>query len=344
MPRLETPFNPNESAFAETCDAYLAAGYTPIPIMPRDKVPGLFQGSPESGAWTTMAGWNEYAHRKPAPAMYDRWKTWPEANIGVVLGGDHNGYQLIAIDFDTDREDELELLQSSIPASPMRKRGHRGYTAFYRAAKSVKTKRYPVPDPQPGMSTRQRMLLEVLTGNAARQSVVPPSSHPFGMLYGFLNAEGIIPVSRLPILTQDDLDRLEDNLSHLGWQGDIAPPRRDRTTDSPDDDPNIWRETNNVALQRLDMWCGELGLPKLRRLPNGSWEAVPIWRASNSGTETMRRKSNLRCIPTASKTWERTSATRRSTSSAPRSRGISRRDSSGSARRSDSKTTMTCRT
>ena len=294
MPRLDIVFNPDESFFSQTVDAYRKAGYTPIPILPRDKIPGEFRGALETGSWTTMGAWNTYAHRKPEDAMYVRWKTWPDANIGVVLGGDHAGYQLVAVDFDTDIDAEIELLQSALPMSPMRKKGHRGYTAFYRAAKTVKTKRYPVPDPTDEQTTKQRMLLEILTGNAPRQTVMPPSLHPFGMMYDFLNADGIVPVSRLPILTEDHLADLEDNLGHLGWQGDAAPLRRDRTSASPDDDPNIWRETNNAALMDLDSWCGELGLPKLKRLGNGSWEAVPVWRPSNTGTDMMRRKSNLK--------------------------------------------------
>ena len=106
-----------------------------------------------------------------------------------------------------------------------------------------------------------------------------------------------MPARDLPVLADHHFEQLEDTLEHLGWNGDVASPVRDRASrdESRDtDDPNIWRDTNNKALANLDAWAGSLGLPKLRRHPNGAWEAVPTWRSSNEGRDTMARKPNLK--------------------------------------------------
>jgi hypothetical protein len=294
MALLDTPLDTTASPFARTADALIAGGYSPITIMPRDKAPGEWQGDLQTGRWTLQNGWNGYATRKPTSAQIERWKTWPDANAGIVLGTIVGGYQLIAVDFDTDDDNELDMLQSQLPPSRMAKRGARGYTAFYRAPVDTRTKRYMVAAPTPDKPDAKRCVLEILTGNAPRQTVMPPSMHPTGQAYRWMTGEGVVPIHLLPVLSADHFEALEDTLEHIGWNGVVVGPARDRASNPTDnDDPNIWRKTNDVALQRLDSWVGELGLPKLKRHSNGRWEGVAHWRPSGTGQPMMARKPNL---------------------------------------------------
>jgi hypothetical protein len=292
-PRADNDNEPacNTSPFARTADALIAGGYSPITIMPRDKAPAEWQGDLQTGRWTLQNGWNGYATRKPTSAQIERWKTWPDANVGIVLGTIVGGYQLIAVDFDTDDQDELDMLQSQLPPSRMAKRGARGYTSFYRAPVDTRTKRYMVAAPTADKPDAKRCVLEILTGNAPRQTVMPPSMHPTGQAYQWMTGEGVVPIHLLPVLSADHFEALEDTLEHIGWNGTVVdkPPR----AANDDDEATIWRKTNDVALQRLDSWVGELGLPKLKRHGNGRWECVARWRPSGNNNPMANRKPNL---------------------------------------------------
>ena len=279
----------HESPFKQAADRLIAAGYTPIPILPRDKAPGDYRGSTASGSWTLMEGWNNYATTKPSDASIARWKTWPDANIGITLGTRVGGYVLVAIDFDTDDQNELDLLQSCIPHSRMTKRGRRGYTAFYRASPSTRTKRYTVADKAAIEPNKKRCVIEILTGNQPRQTIMPPSVHPSGMVYAYMTGDEIVPIGELPVLSDDHFERLEDTLEHLGWN----PPPVANNDNVVGDDSNIWRETNNAALANFGVWVEGLGLPNARQRLNG-YEATAPWRASNEGRPLELRKPNLK--------------------------------------------------
>ena len=282
--------DPHESPFKQAADRLIAAGYTPIPILPRDKAPGDYRGSTASGSWTLMEGWNNYATTKPSDASIARWKTWPDANIGITLGTRVGGYVLVAIDFDTDDQNELDLLQSCIPHSRMTKRGRRGYTAFYRASPSTRTKRYMVADKAAIEPNKKRCVHR----NPDRQRspvrpIMPPSVHPSGMVYAYMTGDEIVPIGELPVLSDDHFERLEDTLEHLGWN----PPPVANNDNVVGDDSNIWRETNNAALANFGVWVEGLGLPNARQRLNG-YEATAPWRASNEGRPLELRKPNLK--------------------------------------------------
>jgi hypothetical protein len=285
-------FDPKESPFSQVADRLIAAGYTPIPIIPRDKAPGEYVG----GRWTFMRGWNNYSKRKPEQFKFDIWKKWPDANVGITLGTPVGGYQLIAIDFDTDDHGELQALQSQLPPSRMVKRGMRGYTAFYRAGNDVRTKRYMIPvPPAPGEEPKKRCVLEILTGNQPRQTVMPPSIHPHGRAYSWETSESIVPIGDLPVLADYHFEQLEDTLEHLGWNGELAGPRRDHATKrTSDDDSNveICREVNDRALANLNAWVPVLNLHRLRKR-SGGYSAVAHWRESGTGRPLEQRKRNL---------------------------------------------------
>ena len=236
-----------------------------------------------------MSGWTDYRTKAPSSFEIRMWSRWPNANVGVVLGTRVGQWQVVAIDYDTDDAVQLETLSSILPISPMAKKGARGFTAFYLADLSVKTKRYMV---------QKRAILEILTGNATRQTVVAPSIHPSGHAYTWMTPQEIVPASTLPVLSESHFEELEDALSGMGWGGEEVARKDVVRLDSAD--PSVWRQTNNAALDNMDAWVPQLGLYKLRRTPGG-YEAVPTWRASNGGQPLEARKLNLKMHKTGIK-------------------------------------------
>ena len=283
------------SPLASAADALIAGGYSILPDMAAEKIPAEWVGSIESGHWQPMGRWNNFSKTSAASAMVERWKTWPDANIGIVLGTIHDGKQLICIDVDTDNPAEQDAITEQLPPPNFAKKGNRGFSVFYLAPLSVRTKSYRVPAPTPEKPAATRTALEVLTGNAPRQTVMPPSLHPLGMTYSYLTGDHVVPIERLPVLTEAHFLALDDVMERLGWNRAAASTAADRPArEAGDGETTIWRETNDYALRSLDFWVPDLGLPKTRRRGAGAWEAVPVWRPSSTGREDALRKTSLK--------------------------------------------------
>jgi len=266
------------SPFALSAPAILAHGYTPLPLIPKDKAPG----QRVSGRWQLMAGWNKFRDEKPQAFIVKLWMQYEGAGIGVVLGTPAGaGYELGAVDIDTEDDMLLGQIESALPPSPVRKRGAKGYTAFYRMPAGTK-----------GRNWRRggRGLCDLLTGTATRQTVLPPSIHPTGIAYQWLTPQTLENTrpEDLPALLPDQVEKLCDTIDGLA---DASPEPRARSSHDAHDD-NHWRTLNSVALERLDDWVPLLPLPKLAK-KQGRWEAVASWRPSSTGRPLMQRKANL---------------------------------------------------
>jgi hypothetical protein len=185
------------NAFAVAAPALLAAGHSPLPIVPGTKRPAL-------------AGW-QAACRAPLPAeVFARFARSPTPyGVGVALG--HGG--LVAIDIDTEAADVLAVLRDVLPGTPVAKRGRKGATGFFfDPTRSIVSRKIG--------STDGAMLVEVLATGA--HSVVPPSIHPeTGRPYGWLGAATLADALKLPALPPDIGDRLAAALAR--W---TARPRR----------------------------------------------------------------------------------------------------------------------
>jgi hypothetical protein len=102
----------------------VAMGYSPMPIVPGDKMPGVYS----AGFWAKAGKWEGRCDTAAAPETIAMWASWPGAGIAVACG--YNG--LCAIDIDSEDPAVIEAVESILPKSPVRKRGRRGYTAYYR--------------------------------------------------------------------------------------------------------------------------------------------------------------------------------------------------------------------
>lgn len=146
---------------------YLAKGYSVIPLMPRQKGPKL-------------GGWSRYCEQlmPPTEAQVHFGKNH---NIGLCMGPASN---LCAVDIDTDDPEIIRKIEKILPVSPLRKKGAKGFTIFYKyngmASKSVKD------DKGNGVDFL----------SAGRQTVLPPSIHPSGIEYKWLGETTLLDISK----------------------------------------------------------------------------------------------------------------------------------------------------
>lgn len=190
------------------------------------------------------------------------WSRWPDAGVCVCLGEASGG--LVALDIDTDNSAVQRAIESVIETSPVQKIGRKGFCAFYRAnTAAVESASFNI--------VGERALDLLSTG---RQTLVPPSVHPdTGRSYQWLTMNTLedTSVDQLPLLPDDIAARLGGILAPFGY---IAPVERPLNLDS---EGGVWREINDIALQRLDMWVGDLGIDG-RRSANGNWRGRAVWR------------------------------------------------------------------
>ena len=147
------------SPFATVADALADNGFHVLPIMPLRKAPGEYN----NGRWYPMRNWQRFRLHPASAHQIAIWKTWPNANIGVLTGTPAGeGHVLAAVDVDTDDLAIQKQVLASLPHSPFRKKSKRGFTIFLRVAVGTKGFRSPI--------------VELLTDT--RQTVIPPSIHP----------------------------------------------------------------------------------------------------------------------------------------------------------------------
>jgi len=275
------PAGPYAAAHAALGDL----GYTCIPLLPRDKAPGQRRG----GRWVLMSDWPQFRDRAPTVFEKNAWGSWEGANIGIILGTPIGEHKLIAVDIDSLDPEEVETIRSACPSTPMVKKGAKGLTLFFKGSPTLKSRGYKTAE--------KRGLCDLLTGNATRQTVVPPSIHPYGPTYTWL--AGPVAAHDLPLFDETCLERLEDTLAHLGWGGEAEVQARStrKPMDTHDDDPSIWSEVNDAALSNMGAWVPALGLYGLRPVARGGYEAVATWRPSGSGQPIEKRKRNLKIYP-----------------------------------------------
>jgi hypothetical protein len=110
---------------------------------------------------------------------------WVASNIGVCLG---SASGIMALDFDDDMDGLHSSIMAVIPESPVRKKGAKGFTAFYRYTGQRSH----------GYSVRGTRVLDILS--EGRQTVLPPSLHPSGGAYEWITplTLGDIAPSDLP--------------------------------------------------------------------------------------------------------------------------------------------------
>jgi bifunctional DNA primase/polymerase-like protein/primase-like protein len=156
--------------------AYLARGWSVIPIEPRGKRP--------------LVQWTAYQQRRATSAEVDGWfRRWPNANLGIVTGAVSG---IVVLDVDRRHGGALSLAQLDIEIGPVpmtveAATGGRGRHLYFRHPGSKVANRVGL---RPGIDLRG-------DGGCV---VAPPSVHPSGRRYTWVlgHSPAEIEIALLP--------------------------------------------------------------------------------------------------------------------------------------------------
>src|SRR6516164_3616597 len=269
--------------YEQCAEALVECGYATIPIMPGSKAPGYCC----AGLRVPLVGWQKrYLHgRQPNYMDHNLWGNG-DSGIGVVGGKASHG--MVAIDIDTDDIAIKTAIIKVLPATPVKKIGAKGETAFYYGPDITASRSWNIDG--------KRVCDLIADG---RQTVLPPTPHPnTGAPYRWVgDSLDIYNPDELPFLSADAIGNIDAVLIPLGWKPDPSPSRPGNGSASFDADADTpHRDLNNLALARLDRWVPKLGLYKCRPA-RGGYEAVAHWRESSSGRLLKARARNLSIVP-----------------------------------------------
>lgn len=230
-------------------------GYSAIPIMPGTKRPGDYRMK----EWWGTSEWQRYCDRLPTDIETEIWHTWPDAGVCVALG-----HELKVIDIDTDDADLMAAVLAILPDSEVKKRGNKGFSAFYRGSRAIVSAPFSVG------KTRVVDLLAY-----GRQTVLPPTIHPdTGQPYHWLGSETLegVSLSSLPLLPDNIAELLATALTPWGYE-----PEDEHHRLVAGEGENYWREINDTALKNLSAWVPDLRLKGTKKNGRG-YRVVAEWR------------------------------------------------------------------
>ena len=268
----ETPSVPqaskqNESPYERVAYLYIERGYSVVPIAPGTKKPGQYS---ETDGWRGLYDWERFNTRLPTEHELPIWYTWPGAGIGLLTG---KLSRVIGLDrdFDAPGTDALERL---IPYTPVKKKGAKGYTAFFRynGEKSC------------SFNIGGARVLDVLSDG--RQTLMPGTQHPDGMTYVYLTEDRLEDYDQddLPVLPDDFLDQVARALApyqtveDTKYQRKLGEPKQERERDASElsVQQQYFRDLKDQALARLDEWVPML-VPTAR-VNNDGYRCIATWR------------------------------------------------------------------
>jgi hypothetical protein len=269
--------------YEQCAETLVKRGYATIPIMAGSKAPGYCCAGLRIG----LINWQErYLHgRQPNYMDHNLWGNG-DSGIGVVGGKASHG--MVAVDTDSDDPAIKTAIAKVLPATPVKKIGAKGETAFYYGPDITVSRSWNI--------NGKRVCDLIADG---RQTVLPPTIHPdTGAPYRWVgdSLDSYDP-DELPFLSADTIGNIDAALIPLGWKPDPAPSRLGNGGagfDADADTPH--RDLNNLALARLDCWVPRLGLYQCRPA-RGGYEAVAHWRESSSGRPLKLRARNLSIVP-----------------------------------------------
>lgn len=159
---------------------YLAKGYSVIPLAPKQKGPKL-------------SGWSVFCSKQMDPAFALSFNNKGN-NMGLCLG---EASGVMAVDVDTEKVELLAKIEKIIPLSPVRKRGAKGYTAFYKYEGQISQSFKKGDDG-----------IDILCHG--RQTVMPGSVHPSGAVYHWITPKTLLDIQKkdLPSITETTIAQL----------------------------------------------------------------------------------------------------------------------------------------
>lgn len=259
----------DESPYERRAYAYLERGYSVVPIAPGTKRPGQYS---ESEGWRGLFDWERFNQRLPTDLELAIWYTWPRAGIGL-LTGKLSGVIGLDRDYDAPGTDALERM---IPYTPVKKKGAKGYTAFFRynGEKSC------------SFNIGGARVLDVLSDG--RQTLMPGTIHPDGHTYIYLTEDLLedYDPADLPQLPDDFLEQVARTLAPYQTQEDTKyqrkalPDNNDPINTDLSIQAEYFRDLNRMALNRLDDWVPKI-VPHARPERDG-YRCVATWRGAKN--------------------------------------------------------------
>lgn len=276
----------NKSVFAEYGWRLVERGISVVPIAPGTKRPG--EWSAEHG-WRGMKDWTKYNTRFPTKTEMAIWETWPDAGLGVITGQLSN---LTGIDKDYDIENHNDALLALLPYTPVKKRGEKGFTAFYQYNGERSC----------SFDVNGLRVLDVLSDG--RQTVVPPTPHPSGCSYVWISEqtlEDLVSAKDLPKLPDNFMQEVERVLAPLQTEAD---KKYQKKVLAPKDDnepintarsiqAEYFHDLNQQALARLDEWVPKL--VQTAKPEKDGFRAIATWRNATN--------PNVGIHPTGIRDW-----------------------------------------
>jgi hypothetical protein len=170
-----------DRGLAEQAIAYAERGWPVFPLRPRDKVPLIPKGRGGSGVHDATTDRDRIAAW---------WRRWPDANIGLAAG---HAFWALDIDFkgfcteEPDGADSLLRLArryGSLPRTLRQLTGGLGWQHFFAPDEQVRNGVSILP----GLDTRA----------AGGYVVAPPSLHPSGRHYHWIEGPGEVEIAPAP--------------------------------------------------------------------------------------------------------------------------------------------------
>lgn len=263
--------NKEESPYEKRAYAYLDRGYSVIPIAPGTKRPGQWS---EADGWRGMSDWERFNQRLPTEIELPIWYTWPGAGIGL-LTGKLSGIVALDRDWDAPGTDALEAM---IPYTPVKKKGAKGYTAFFRYNGERSC----------SFNIGGARVLDVLSDG--RQTLMPGTLHPEGHTYIYLTHDILedYDPEALPLLPDNFLEQVAAVL--LPYQDAQDTQYQKKHIALPDNDKQIntersiqaeyFNDLNKQALARLEEW-----VPRIVPLSvshSDGYRTVATWRGAKN--------------------------------------------------------------
>lgn len=243
------------SPYALVGEKLIDNGYSAIPVMPGTKRPGDYRMKD----WWGTSEWSRFCDRLPTPIEVELWNAWPDAGVCAPL--DH---KLKVIDIDTDDSELMAAVLAVLPDSEVKKRGNKGFSAFYRGSPAIVSAPF---------SVGKTRIVDLLA--YGRQTVLPPTIHPdTGQPYHWLGSETLenVSIDALPILPDNIAELLAEALTPFGYE-----PQDEHHRMVAGEGETHWREINDTALKNLPAWVPALNLKRLTKKGPG-YRAVADWR------------------------------------------------------------------
>ena len=201
-----------------------------------------------------MMHWNLYCTKYPTLAELEQWEQTPH-NIGILMG-ELSG--IVGFDFDYDVDDLQNKILKIIPDSPVKKKGSKGFTAFYRY------------NGEKSRSFRKdgQTILDILSDG--KLTIMPPSLHPNGMTYQWIDENHTLlntPKEQLPIITDAMMEKIKSlfivkklpsfntSLYNSNQSTEVEDIKEALDYISPDCDYNTWVQ---VGMALADFFNGDL--------------------------------------------------------------------------------------